>query len=150
MSAVKSIMLAIVVATRKRDQAEKSLVYVQRSHAFALSQLHQLESYAVETDGRWTVTAQGGTVPELIRHHYQFMDRLHHAISLQKDAVQAASQRVDSARKGVVDAEVRLAGLKQMLQKKQADAARVEMRRDQKQMDEFAAIRIRHAADGCI
>lgn len=147
MSAVKSVMLAIVVATRKRDQAEKSLLYVQRAHVFALNQLQQLESYAAETDVRWQTSAQAGTVPELIRHHYQFMDRLQHAISLQVQAVEAASRRVDGARQVVVDAEVRLAGLNQVLKNKHADEARMQVRRDQKQMDEFAASRHRPAAD---
>ena len=58
MSAVKSVLLAIVVATRKKDQAGKVLMHVQRACAFAQGQLNQLESYATETDVRWTETAQ--------------------------------------------------------------------------------------------
>ena len=146
MSAVKSVLLAIVVATRKRDQAGRVLMQVQRAWAFAQDQLNQLESSAAETDVRWMAAAQVGATTELIRHHYQFMDRLQHAIGLQKGAVDSACQRVDAAKQLVIEAEFRLAGLKQVLKKKQADIALLETRRDQKQMDEFAALRHRPAA----
>ncbi len=147
MSAVKSVLLAIVVATRKKDQAGKVLMHVQRACAFAQGQLNQLESYATETDVRWTETAQVGATTELIRHHYQFMERLQHAIGLQQGVVESASRRVEEAKKLELQAQFRLTGLKQVLKKKQAEIVLVETRRDQKQMDEFAALRHRHPAD---
>lgn len=147
MSAVKSVLLAIVVATRKKDQAGKVLMHVQRACAFAQGQLNQLESYATETDVRWTETAQVGATTELIRHHYQFMERLQHAIGLQQGVVESASRRVEEAKKLELQAQFRLTGLKQVLKKKQAEIALVETRRDQKQMDEFAALRHRHPAN---
>jgi flagellar FliJ protein len=146
-SAVKSVLLAIVVATRKKDQAGKVLMHVQRACAFAQGQLNQLESYATETDVRWTETAQVGATTELIRHHYQFMERLQHAIGLQQGVVESASRRVEEAKKLELQAQFRLTGLKQVLKKKQAEIVLVETRRDQKQMDEFAALRHRHPAD---
>lgn len=141
MSAVKSILLAIDVATRKRDQAGQGLTYVQSAHLFAQDQMVQLESYATETESRWTAAAQTSTTPEVLRHHYQFMDRLHHAIGLQSAALESASRKVDGAKRLVLEAEFRLTSLKQVLKKKQGDIAILQTRREQKQMDEFAALR---------
>lgn len=141
MSAVKSFLLAIEMATRKRDQANQALMRTQSSHAFAQSQMSQLETYAAETESRWTAAAQISTSPELMRHHYQFMDRLHHAIGLQNGALENELRKVEAAKKLVLEAEFRLVSLKQVLKKKQADLSVLQSRSEQKQMDEFASSR---------
>lgn len=141
MSAVKSFLLAIDMATRKRDQASQESMRVQGAHLFAQNQMVQLETYAAETESRWTAAAQISTSPELLRHHYQFMDRLHHAIGLQKGVLENETRKVDAAKRLVLDAEFRLISLKQVLKKKQNDIATLQTRREQKQMDEFAALR---------
>ncbi|MDO8262406.1 MAG: flagellar export protein FliJ [Gallionella sp.] len=141
MSAVRSFLLAIEMATRKRDQANQDLMRVQNAHVFAQNQMAQLETYAGETESRWTAAAQVSTSPELMRHHYQFMDRLHHAIGLQNGALENEVRKVVAAKKLVMEAEFRLISLKQVLKKKQADISVLQSRREQKQMDEFAALR---------
>jgi flagellar FliJ protein len=141
MNAVNSLFLAIEMATRKRDQASHGLMLVQNAYLFAQSQMSQLETYAAETESRWTAAAQVSTSPELMRHHYQFMGRLQHAIGLQQRALENESRRVEAARKMVLEAEFRLLSLTQLLKKKQADIAFLQSRREQKQMDEFAALR---------
>ena len=148
MSAVKSVLLAIEVATRKRDHASQGLQDVQRALLFAQDQMAQLQTYAAETESRWTVAAQTSTTPELMRHHYQFMDRLHHAIGLQSGVLDNAGRKVDVAKRLVLEAEFRLINLKQVLNKKQADVAILQTRSEQKQMDEFAALRGGQLAGG--
>lgn len=138
MSALKSIMLAIELSTQKRDHASKQLGQIQRSLQFAQGQLDQLESYAADSESKWTVTAQISTSPELMRHHYQFMERLRHAIGLQGDAMSDIRAQVEIARKQLLEAEFRLAGLKQILSKRQAAQRVTSERREQRQMDEFA------------
>lgn len=141
MSAVKSVCLAIEVATRRRDKANQALMLVQRAHLFALDQMAQLETYAQETEARWTAAAQASTTPELMRHHYQFMGRLHHAIGLQSGVVQDAAREVEGKKGLVLEAEFRLTSLKQVLKKKEAEIVIIQSRREQKQMDEFASLR---------
>lgn len=138
MSALKSVMLAIELATQKRDLASKQLGQVQRSWQFAQSQLEQLESYAMDSEAKWTVTAQVSATPELMRHHYQFMERLRHAIGLQGGVIGDIQLQVEMARKQLLETEFRLAGLKQVLSRKQAALQVVQNRREQRQMDEFA------------
>lgn len=141
MSGVKSILLAIGIATDKRDQAGKALIQVQRAHLFAQDQMAQLKLYASETESRWAASAKISTTPELMRHHYQFMDRLHQAVDLQSGVLENSNRKVEVAQRLALDAEFRLTSLKQVLKKKQADMDRLQARREQKQMDEFAALR---------
>ena len=141
MSGIKSILLAIGVATDKRDQAGKVLMHVQRADSFAHDQMTQLEIYAKETEMRWTAAAQISTTPELMRHHYQFMDRLQQAISMQSGVLASSNRKVEVAKNLVLEAEFRLTSLKQVLKKKQADIDILQARREQKQMDEFATLR---------
>lgn len=58
-----SLQLAIDLAATKRDQALADLQKLRKAHAFANSQMAQLEQYAVETEQRWTRNAQISTTP---------------------------------------------------------------------------------------
>ena len=146
MSALKSILLAIDVATRRRDQFGKKLAEIQQTQQFAQDQMEQLQTYATDTDARWTSAAQIRATPELMRHHYQFMDRLHHAIDLQGGVLGDLQRQVEAARKIMLEAEFRLSSLKQVLKRKQAEIYVIETRREQRQMDEFAALQFRRTA----
>lgn len=150
MSAVKSVQLATDVAARQRDEAGLELVQAQRTQRFAQQQLEQLESYALETVARWTASAQVSATPELMRHHYQFMERLHHAIGLQREVVAKESVQVESASRVLLQAEFRLAALKQVLARKKAEVMALQMKREQKQMDEFAALQFARAVRNSI
>lgn len=149
MSVLKSVALAIELATAKRDQAGRVLVQLNRSHVFAQDQMTQLEVYAAETDTKWTTAAQISATPELMRHHYQFMGRLYQAIELQKDVIANSDLKVASAKQQLLEADFRLASLKLVLAKKKADLSQVQSRREQKQMDEFAAMQTSRSAGGC-
>lgn len=148
MSAVKSFLLAIDLATRKRDMAAQVLMRIQSVCLFAQEQMSQLEVYASETASRWTVAARSGTTPELLRHHYQFLDRLQQAIGLQQGVLAAESRKLEHAKRLVLEAEFRLVSLQQVLKKKQAGLALIQSRREQKQMDEFAALQTRRTRAG--
>ena len=148
MSVLKSLALAIELATAKRDQAGRVLAQLNRSHVFAQDQMTQLEVYAAETDTKWTTSAQVSATPELMRHHYQFMGRLYQAIELQKEVIETSNLKVSAAKQQLLDADFRLASLKLVLTKKKADFSQLQSRRDQKQMDEFAAMQTSRSAGG--
>lgn len=148
MSMLNSIVLAIDLATRKRDQASQNMAQVHSAHLFAQEQMTQLQTYATETESRWTAAAQASTTPELMQHHYQFMDRLHQAIGLQKEALENTGRTVDAAKRLVLEAEFRRVSLQQVLKKKQVAIAITQSRREQKQTDEFAAVRTRQPTGG--
>lgn len=140
MSELKSIELAIELATRKRDDLAKATARMEKTLQFAQNQLGQLEGYATETDVRWVHTGNEGRSAELMRHHYQFMERLQHAIGLQSGVMANTGQQFEAAKKLLLQAEYRLAGLNQVLKARQSQLMQKERRRDQLQTDEFAAI----------
>ena len=140
MTAASIFHVAIDVATRQRDSAQKSLVQVQRSLAFATGQMDQLANYANETEGRWMLSAQVSAAPELLRHHYQFMDRLRQAIDLQHKVLRDLDAQVVEARKRLMTHEIRVRSLEVMLEKNLTKLKIKKARREQGHMDEFAAM----------
>ncbi|GAB4211773.1 MAG: hypothetical protein Fur007_02780 [Rhodoferax sp.] len=138
MSAHRALELAIDRATRIRDDALAQLRQVLAAQHTAHDQMQQLQQYAHETEQRWIVGAQRRTSPELLHHHYQFMDRLNQAIGLQTGALTQVDQRVLVARDALLQCEMRLATLRHALAARELAQARAAARREQKQMDEFA------------
>jgi flagellar FliJ protein len=140
MSALKGVLLAIEHATLQRDDLNKALARVERARDFARTQMAQLEGYATDTDARWTGTATRGVSVELMRHQYQFMDRLQQAIKMQNGVLIQAERQLEQARASVMQAEVRLLGLNQILKTRQTALLRTQRQRQQRHTDEFAAM----------
>ena len=148
MSTLNALTVAVEVASRKRDEARRLLQDAQGAQQAAQDQLNQLQGYARETEGRWGMRADAAVQPEVMFHHYQFMDRLGHAVGLQTGVVSDHASRVQDATRTLLDAELRLARLRQVVEKRQHDHERQQMRREQKQTDERASIQVRNAING--
>lgn len=140
MSALKSVLLAIEHATLNRDALAKAAARVERNLFFARSQMEQLQNYAADTDVRWEGTAARGVSIELMRHQYQFMDRLQQAIAMQSDVLTQSTGQLEQAKAKLLQAEVRLLGLNQILKTRQAGLLRTQRQRQQRHTDEFAAM----------
>jgi flagellar FliJ protein len=140
MSQLKSIQLAITLATRQRDERAKVVAQALRTLNFSRSQMDQLEGYAGDTDARWTDSQAAVRSSELVKHHYAFMERLQHAISLQTGVIGGSTQQVEAAQQELLKAEFRLAGLQQVLKTREAALQLQVKRREQRQTDEFAAM----------
>ncbi len=148
MSAVKSLTLAIEVATRRRDQADQAWMQARRAVQQAENQLEQLQSYAGETEARWATAAAVTVSAELMQHQQHFMQRLRHAIGLQGGVMADLQRQAEAARQRRLQEEVRLTALEQLLKKKLAEQARLQARREQKQMDELAVLKYARAGGG--
>lgn len=146
MSGLKSIELAITVAQKKRDLAGRKLVQAQLNLQHEQGQLDQLESYAADSQVRWTASAQISVSPELLRHHYQFMDRLRQAITMQVGVLADLECGLEVVRKQLIDADLRVTSLQKLRDRKQAELRVTAAKRDQKQTDEFAAMQFARAA----
>lgn len=146
MAGLRSVHLAIHLATRRSEQALAGLTVLRRRHSAAQGQLLQLQNYADETQARWSVAASKEVSPELLRGHYQFMDRLHQAMVLQQGLLAQSDAKLAGARDIWRSAQARLAALQQVLQNRQADLRLAQGRTEQKQMDELAATRFRRTA----
>nr|WP_315190817.1 flagellar export protein FliJ [uncultured Albidiferax sp.] len=147
MSLLRTLALAVEVAIRKRDAAHRALGQAQQKYIAAHDQLTQLETYASETETRWMTQAQTCALPELMQHHYQFMDRLAQAIQMQLGILADNARWVEAAKKQLADTEIRVATLQQVCRNKQLEADRLQNRREQKQIDEFAAQRFGKSID---
>ena len=139
MTGQRSLLLAIDLATARRDEALAQMQQNVQAETFAQDQMHQLKQYASETEQRWLQGAQVSTSPEMLHHHYQFMSRLNQAIQLQEGVLLSHQQRVEAARQVLLSAEFRLASFKQVLASRQATVNKARQRQEQKQMDEFAS-----------
>lgn len=148
MSSINALQVAVEMAERKRDAARQTLQSVQGARQGAQAQLDQLQAYAGETQGRWGIRADAILQPEVMYHHYQFMGRLDAAIGMQQGVIKDHDQRVERARLALLEAEVRLSSLKSVLEKLHRDQAQIQLRRDQKQTDERAALQYRNASNG--
>jgi len=140
MSALKSVLLAIEHASLRRDEMAKAVARVERSQTFARDQMAQLKGYAADTDARWTGSGARGLSLELVRHQYQFMDRLQQAIELQSGVLANTARQLELAKANLMQAEIRLSGLNQILKSRQIALLSQQRRREQRQTDEFAAL----------
>ena len=148
MTKPNALSVAVEMATRQRDEARRVLQHAQGAQCAAQDQLQVLQGYAQETENRWGMRAQATVAPEVMFHHYHFMGRLDHAAGLQSGVVDDHAQRVALAQQQLRDAEVRLASLRKLLEKRQMEALQAQARRDQKMTDERAALRHRSSAHG--
>ena len=148
MTKPNALSVAVEMATRQRDEARRVLQHAQGAQRAAQDQLQVLQGYAQETENRWGMRAQATVAPEVMFHHYHFMGRLDQAAGLQSGVVDDHAQRVALAQQQLRDAEVRLASLRKLLEKRQMEALQAQARRDQKMTDERAALRHRSSAHG--
>ena len=138
-AALGALSVAVDVALRHRDEARRLLQDARGAQEGARAQMAQLQGYANDTQNRWGMRANAEVVPEVMYHHYQFMDRLNHAIGLQTTVMDDHGGRVDAAQQALLAAELRLASLKKLMDKRRAEWERLQLRREQKQTDERAA-----------
>ena len=140
MSELRSVLLAIEHAGMRRDALAKVVAKVERNLQFAHQQMSHLAGYAADTDARWTGSVARELSGELVRHQYQFMDRLQQAIGLQTDVIAGAQRQVELAKANLLQAEFRLSGLNQILKIRKIKLLQGQRAREQRQTDEFAAM----------
>ena len=132
--------LALTIAQQQREQAGQMLAQVLRAQLHAQRQMDQLQSYAQETEMRWTRQAQQNATPEWMRHHYQFMERLYHAIHLQQQTLEQCARHVHDARQGLLAIDVRIMRLSKVIAGRERELRAQAERSEQKTMDQLAAV----------
>lgn len=140
MSSLNALMIAIDMAVRKRDEARNALRERQHAHDAAKNQMEQLQSYALEMEQRWGASEGASMQPEVMFHHRQFMARLQHAMELQTKVMADQAIRLETAQKALMATELRLSSLNKVVETRRRDIALAQMRREQKQTDERAAL----------
>jgi flagellar protein FliJ len=134
------LQLAIDLAVQQRDKCLAALGHAQGRLRMGQHQQDQLQSYANDTDARWASGASVAISAELVRHHYQFVGRLQHAIGMQEGVIANLVRQQEASRRDLAQAEAKVAGLRKVLASRLDAVQRVEQRREQAQMDEMAAM----------
>ena len=140
MSSLNALMVAIAAATRKRDEARQALQARVQAMQAAQAQMDQLQDYTAQMQQRWGAHENQAVQPEVMYHQYQFMERLSHATGLQAKVLQDQAIRQEAAHKALLACELRLSSLAKVVTVRQRDIALAQMRREQKQTDERAAL----------
>lgn len=98
----------------------------------------QLGDYRVEYTQRWSAQFGHGGAIEIVRCYQSFMQRLDEALAQQQHQVQAAERAVAAARHKLLQAELRAASVGKLIERRAAELARAQQRREQRQDDETA------------
>jgi flagellar FliJ protein len=122
----------------RRDEAREAVGAAARSEEAARTQLDGLVAYRAEYCKRWsTQFAQSATI-DILRCYQAFIGRLDQAIGQQQGVVRSAQAGVEAARKRLVEREIRVATVERLIARRRALIARVQDRREQKNLDELA------------
>lgn len=140
MSSLNALMVAIEAAVRKRDAARTGMQERQRAQQAAQAQMEQLQTYVQEMQVRWGAQEALAVQPEVMHHQYQFMERLQHAIGLQTKVMADVRIRLETAQQALMACELRVTSLNKVVEVRKRDMALVQMRREQKETDERAAL----------
>ncbi|MEN9629973.1 MAG: hypothetical protein RJA10_3201 [Pseudomonadota bacterium] len=125
-------------ATQERDRLAGELRRGQEMALRARRQGEQLAAYRGEYLQRWQGQFGRGGAIELVHCYQSFMQRLDEALQQQQRQIDAAERAVDAVRQALAQAEVRVAAVKKLIERRQADLQRAHERRDQRQTDETA------------
>ena len=145
MNRTNGLELALSQALERRDAAARVVAQARQGWMAARAQLDQLETYASECTDRWAAK-QVGCQPEIMRHHYQFMARLYQTVEMQRGVMAQHARQMNACALRLRDTELRLGSLQKVVARKHLEAERLQARRDQKDVDEFAAVQMRRLA----
>jgi flagellar protein FliJ len=136
------------LAERQRDTARAALMQAEGASNRALAQLDQLVAYQADYRARAPGTAGLAAPIELLRCHQGFMGRLDQAMVQQREAVKTSHGELLRRRQQLQQAELKVASVRKLIERRQSERERVEARREQNHSDEAALQRHRRASSG--
>lgn len=125
-------------AEAERDLARSALQRAEEQARRAQVQADQLRQYRGEYQQRWTNQFSRRGEAEIVHCYQNFMGRLEDAVTQQHQQASAAHAHLDALRSRVAAAELRVASVKKLIERREAEARRVLARRDQRHTDETA------------
>lgn len=134
-----TLSLLLERAEAERDAAAQSLHAASAQAQAARAQHGELAGYRQEYQQRWTQSFAQATTMDIVGCYKSFGQRIDQAVDTQGHVAQHADQRQNRARELLREAELRVAALRQLIQRRQAEADRATQRQEQRASDEFAA-----------
>ncbi|MBV8034388.1 flagellar export protein FliJ [Roseateles sp.] len=126
-------------AEGERDAAAQALHAASAQAQAARAQHGELAGYRQDYQQRWTQSFAQATTMSIVGCYRSFGQRLDQAVDTQGHVAQHADQREGRAREALCQAELRVASLRQLIARRQAEADKLAQRREQRASDEFAA-----------
>ena len=124
---------------RGRDAAEADHRRLQALGAAAVAQCGQLRGYRQEYEQRWAGQFRAASPIELVHCYQSFTQRLALAIEQQARIAEHAAQQLERARTALLDAELRCASARKLIERRRLEQRLGAERREQKQTDEAAS-----------
>jgi flagellar FliJ protein len=134
-----TLSLLLERAEAERDAAAQALHAAVAKAEAARAQHGELSGYRQDYQQRWTQSFSQGTTMSIVGCYRSFGQRLDQAVDTQGHMADHADQRQVRAREALREAELRVAALRQLIARRQAEADRADQRREQRASDEFAA-----------
>ncbi|MBI3348055.1 MAG: flagellar export protein FliJ [Burkholderiales bacterium] len=138
-SAQDTLSLLLDRAEGERDAAAQALHAARTQAQAARAQHGELSGYRQDYQQRWTQSFAQATTMDIVACYQSFGQRLNQAVDTQGHVAQHADQRQERAREALRQAELRVAALRQLIARRQAEVAKAAERREQRATDEFAA-----------
>lgn len=138
MDSIALLKTVLERAEAERDKAAGVLRQAEALEARAQAQADQLTTYRAEFDQRWTLRFRQAGSRELLDCRQAFGERLEQAITGQAGSVQQASHRVGLARQALLQREQRVAAVRKLIERREAELMRLASRREQRADDETA------------
>ena len=138
-TATDTLGLLLERAEGERDDAARALNAATAQAQAARAQHGELAGYRQDYQQRWTQSFAQSTTMDIVACYRSFGQRLDQAVDTQGHVANHADQRQVRAREALRQAEVRVAALRQLIARRQAEAAKAAQRREQRATDEFAA-----------
>jgi len=144
MSELRTLQLLLEQAEHERDAALSAFQQAQARAAQAHAQPRDLSSYQQQYDRRWLEQFQSeGAAVQILQAQQQFGLRLSEAIDQQSGNAALLDARVATTRQQLQEREMRVASVRKLIERRQAEMLLKQMRSEQKLSDEFAARRQR-------
>lgn len=146
MDANASLTTLLEQAEADRDAALQVLRQCEAAAASAAAQAEQLLAYRGQYQQRWSTQFRHTGTVELLQCYQGFGQRLEVAINHQAQVQAQTQARAENARRELLAREQRVAAVRKLIERRQAEQLRVAERREQRATDEAAARR--HAGSG--
>ncbi len=138
-SQLSVLNLLLERAGAERDAALGDLRAALGQAQAARAQAGQLLDYRHGYRERWTQNFSQRTTMEIVGCYQSFGQRLDHAVDSQGHIAAHADQRVERARSALAAAELRVASIRKLIERRQLEAQHARQRQEQHANDEFAA-----------
>lgn len=133
-----ALNLVLERAAQERDRLAAELRRCEQQLLRAQEQGTQLVEYRSEYTQRWSARFGQGSSIEIVHCWHSFRQRLDEALVQQQRQVEHAKRSADELRERVLQAELRVAAIAKLIERRRAEMARTQSRRDQRQTDETA------------